>query len=359
MLVTPRAAGGHEKALLGWLSDAVAHEGLRPHLMLPAGTVSADAHEAGLGAWIGGDTLAATPAGALRAMARGARARPLLLAPGVLHHQAWLTAAALAVRRPVWLYVPMTHTAAHMGYRAGRWRDAALGGLLRRVHGFITIDEGQSAQMRQGWRVAGPVLVLPNRVRLSGAAPPEPPPAADGRLRVGYVGRFDAHQKGLDWLAATLLGEGPLAERCSWRFQGRGPAEPMLHVLASTLGPHRVQVHGFAPLESALAQVDVLLLPSRYEGLPLVALEATAHGWPVVASDRAGLQRLLPASSLFAFGDAAGLRAALASLATPSVRRSAVAHAQARLQAQMPEARYHAARAAVVQALRRAGGAGP
>jgi glycosyltransferase involved in cell wall biosynthesis len=355
VLVTPREAGGHEKALLGWLRDAVAHEGLRPRLLLPAGQLRADAHDIGLGAWIDAREVAQGPLALLNELARGPRHRPLLLAPGVLHHQAWLTAAAVARRACVWLYVPMTHTATRMGYRAGAWRDAMLGSWLRRVQGFITIDEPQSEHLRRRWGVSAPVLALPNRMRVRGAAPALPPPAPNGRLRVGYVGRFDAHQKGLDWLASTLRTEPVLHERCKWHFQGRGPAEALLHTLAAELGPQRMQVHAFAPLESALSEVDLLVLPSRYEGLPLVALEATARGWPVAASDRAGLEGLLPASSLFAFGDVAGLRTSLASLATPSRRRAAVVHARARMVEQWPERRYHAARAAVVQALVQAG----
>jgi glycosyltransferase involved in cell wall biosynthesis len=249
----------------------------------------------------------------------------------------------------------MTHTATRMGYRAGAWRDAALGSWLRRVQGFITIDEQQSVQLRRRWGVSAPVLALPNRMRVRGAAPPAPPPAQHGRLRVGYVGRFDAHQKGLDWLAATLRSEPVLIERCNWHFQGRGPAEALLQTLAAELGPQRMQVHAFAPLESALPHVDLLVLPSRYEGLPLVALEATARGWPVAASDRAGLEGLLPVSSLFPFGDVAGLRTSLASLATPSGRRAAVVHARARMVEHWPERRYHAARAAVVRALLQTG----
>lgn len=353
VLITPRAAGGHEKALFGWLADAAALEGLRPRLMLPPGALVSDAREAGLGEWIDTDAPASDGSGALRELACGSRQRPVLLVPGVLHDQAWLTAAAVALRRRVWLYVPMTHSAQHMGYSAARWRDAALAKCLHGVHGFITIDDQQTAVLRDVWRVQRPVLTLPNRVRVRGAAPPVPPPADYGRLRVGYVGRFDAHQKGLDWLAATLRSEPMLSERCAWHFQGRGPGASQLHTLASELGPQRVQVHDFAPMEQNLARVDLLLLPSRYEGLPLVALEATARGWPVVASDRAGLQSLLPASSLFAFGDVAGLRAALGSLATPSLRRAAVVHARARMLEVLPDRRYHAARAVVVRAIRR------
>jgi glycosyltransferase involved in cell wall biosynthesis len=355
VLLTPRATGGgHEKALLGWLGDAVRDDGLRPRIIGPTGALAEAVHEAGLADWLDTGAAAATPGQAVRAVAAGPRTRPLLLAPGVLHHQAWLTAAAVALRRNTWLYVPMTYSARRMGFRAAMPRDALLAAWLRRVRGFITISEAQSAELRRTWQVPGTVLSLPNRVRLGGLAPPPPAPAPDGLLRVGYVGRFDLHQKGLDWLAATLRADGQRAAQLRWHLQGRGAGAPTLHALAAALGPQRVQVHGFAPLEHALARVDVLLLPSRFEGLPLVALEATAHGWPVVASRQAGLQELLPAHSMFEFGDAAGMWSALATMATPWRRQAAVAHARTRLRQQLPDRRYDLARAGVVRALRAA-----
>jgi glycosyltransferase involved in cell wall biosynthesis len=281
----------------------------------------------------------------------------VLLAPGVLHAQAWLMAAAVLARRPVWLYVPMCFSAATMGYRWARSRDRALAPWLRRLEGIVTIDDHQARRLREQWGLAAPAYTLPNRVSVRGVAPPSPPRAVDGRLRVGYVGRFELHQKGLDWLADTLRRDRSLGDSFRWRFQGRGPGERVLQTLASALGPQRVEVAPFAPIEQALAQVDLLLLPSRYEGLPLVALEATARGWPVVASDRAGLGELLPANAVFPFGDAGALRDALQSLASPSARRAAVAHARRRLLERLPGEGYHQGRRAVVDALRRSAAA--
>lgn len=354
VLTTPEA-GGHEKALFGWLGDAVRHDGLRPRLLLPA-SLQALAQAHGLAEVVDARRPITGPGDALAALGEAPRKRPLLLAPGVLHTQAWLTAAAVLRGRPLWLYVPMTFRAATMGYRHARLRDRALSPWLSRVQGFVAIDQAQARVLREEWGVRAPVLVVPNRVSLRGAAPQTPASASDGRLRVGYVGRFALHQKGLDWLAQTLLEEPALAQACRWLFQGRGPGEPLLQTLASSLGPHRVEVVPFAPIEQALARSDLLLLPSRYEGLPLVALEATARGWPVVASDRAGLGELLPASSVFSFGDRSGLWTALASLRTTSARRAAVAHARARLLEQLPGAGYHQARSQVAAALKLAGG---
>jgi len=73
VLVTPREAGGHEKALLGWLRDAVAHDGLHPRLLLPAGPVRADAEAAGLGAWIDAREVGQAPVALLNELARGPR----------------------------------------------------------------------------------------------------------------------------------------------------------------------------------------------------------------------------------------------------------------------------------------------
>lgn len=356
VLLTPRDAGGHEKALFGWLADAMRQDALRPRLLLPPPLEDlARAH--GLAATVDRAHPITRRRDALRALGVVDRARPLLLAPGVLHAQAWLTAAAVLSTRSTWIYVPMTFRAVDMGYRHARLRDRALAPWLSRVQGFITLGERQARVLRDDWRVRGTVLTLPNRVSLRGAAPSPPALAADGRLRVGYVGRYDLHQKGLDWLVQALLDDAQLAQGCRWLFQGRGPGEALLQTLASALGPQRVEVRPYAPIEQALARADLLLLPSRYEGLPLVALEATTRGWPVVASDRAGLDELLPPRSVYRFGDRPGLKAALASLHTPSARRAAVAHARIRLLEQLPGLHYQRARAAVAAALRRAGGA--
>ena len=45
------------------------------------------------------------------------------------------------------------------------------------------------------------------------------------------------------------------------------------------------------PIYSAL---DLLLIPSRFEGVPLVMLEALCFGLPVIGSDRDGMRDLLP-----------------------------------------------------------------
>lgn len=71
----------------------------------------------------------------------------------------------------------------------------------------------------------------------------------------------------------------------------------------------------------ALADADVLLLPSRFEGLPLVAIEAAEAGVAIVASRGAGLTQFVLATALFDFGDDKGLLAALAAMTGPAKRR--------------------------------------
>ncbi len=354
VLLTPRQPGGHEVALFGWLADAVRDFGLRPLIVATDPALIQACADAGLARWLQPVTARWPRLALLRALLGGPGARPLLLAPGVLHVDAWLLAAAVLRGCRLWVYVPMAHTAVRMGFSAGRWRDVLLAPWLRRVSAWITLDARQVSLLRAAWRVTAPVLALPNRARLPAPASPAPqtPRARDARLRVAYVGRFEAHQKGLDWLAATLLAHPAWARRCHWRFQGRGPAERLLRGIASALGDGHVEVHAHAPIDQALAACDVLLLCSRFEGLPLVALEATARGCPVVASRGSGLRTLLPAGSLFDFGDAAGLRQALDGLRSEGARRQAVAHAQARMAVLCDEARYRSALQRVVRALR-------
>ncbi|HWC11997.1 MAG TPA: glycosyltransferase family 4 protein [Acidimicrobiales bacterium] len=134
------------------------------------------------------------------------------------------------------------------------------------------------------------VRVIPSGVdhRLFTGPFPDPMPAV-GRPRVLFVGRLSA-QKGVDGLlrAMTLLRSGaPLV------VVGDGPKRGELERLATRVGLRsRTWFTGFVPharVPAYLHHADVLVLPSRYEELGSVLIEALAAGTPVVATAVGGI----------------------------------------------------------------------
>jgi glycosyltransferase involved in cell wall biosynthesis len=126
-------------------------------------------------------------------------------------------------------------------------------------------------------------------------------------------------------------------------FIGDGDAGP-LHTLAAELGvTARVHVLGYrADASRYLSEADVLVLPSRNEGLPIVVLEALRAGVPVVGSAIPEIAEALDdgrTGVLFAPDDAGQLAAALASAMAPARRAGMRTQASA-----LFEARYRADR---------------
>lgn len=84
---------------------------------------------------------------------------------------------------------------------------------------------------------------------------------------------------------------------CSLRLVGDGPSRSAIEALADKLGLRdRVLFSGFLEEEAtliAIAESDILILPSFMEGLPVVLIEALALGKPVVASRVAGIPELI------------------------------------------------------------------
>ena len=111
-------------------------------------------------------------------------------------------------------------------------------------------------------------------------------------------------RQGLDF-TLVVAGEG---SRRSWLEQ---------QALSLRLAP-RVQFVGqVEDVGSLLAAADAVLLPSRWEGLPLVLLEAMARGRPIVASAVGGVPDVIQDGvngTLVPPGDAAALAVALEQL---------------------------------------------
>jgi glycosyltransferase involved in cell wall biosynthesis len=131
---------------------------------------------------------------------------------------------------------------------------------------------------------------------------------------VGIVGRISFKQKGQDAFAkaAKLL----LEQRPELHFAvaGDGPdREPLERLLGELAVGERFhllgQVDGAGRFLSAL---DAVAIPSLFEGLPLVALEALAVGVPGVASDIDGLRDVWPLAWRVPADDPSALAAKLA-----------------------------------------------
>jgi glycosyltransferase involved in cell wall biosynthesis len=154
----------------------------------------------------------------------------------------------------------------------------------------------------------GAVQVIPNGIPVPSAAPS--PRMASGPI-VGSLGRLD-RQKGYDVLVRAL----PLLPGVTAVLVGDGAERVALEQLAGKLDvSERLHITGWREDgRTLLPSFDVFVLPSFYEGLPLVVLEAMLAGLPVVASDVGSVRdavRQDVTGLLVPAGDAAGLAEAI------------------------------------------------
>lgn len=154
----------------------------------------------------------------------------------------------------------------------------------------------------------------------------EPPDWAVGQLRqIGQLGRLSfgagdelvvlyagrlCEGKGLEFLIEAVSG----MEGVALVVAGEGPLRGELEGRAARLGA-RARFPGHVAEPARLYEsADAVVLPSRMEALPMVLIEAAAHGLPSVATRVGGVPEVVEhgrSGLLVSYGDAAGLRGAL------------------------------------------------
>jgi len=121
--------------------------------------------------------------------------------------------------------------------------------------------------------------------------------------KVIVIGRLH-QQKGIDWLLQTLSHWLEPRPDCELLIVGDGPERAVLEQTAAQQ-PCRDRVHFLGhrrDVPELLAASDLLLLPSRWEGMPNVVMQAMAAGLPVVVTEVEGIEELLAQQSKV-FGD--------------------------------------------------------
>lgn len=223
-------------------------------------------------------------------------------------------AAAVGTDACVISYIPMAHTLREMtGGRSLTVRtvDALLARAYRWPAIYLTIDACVAEQLKSrhgvdGWRVQvieyGPDI---ERLRQVSRSVARADLGLGGEFFVGMVGRVDFRQKGHDIILDAIARRGGLPGGSRLVIIGDGPDSERARSF--------VKDHGLDPfvrflpwcddVSSVYSALDLLLLPSRYEGAPIVMMEAMLFGLPVIASDVDGMRSVLPDEWRFAPGN--------------------------------------------------------
>jgi glycosyltransferase involved in cell wall biosynthesis len=257
----------------------------------------------------------------------------------------WLAGSRLAARNPL---VGVLHADEDAYYElAERYHDraAALVGVSQRISARAQALVSKGSQL---------VVTVPCGVPLPPFVEPELATATE-RLRLVWMGRIEEFQKrvsDLPKIAAHLRAAGV-------EFQldvlGDGPERTWLEgaIMASDL-KGQVHLHGWRATRDVLrflTAADILLLPSNFEGLPIIVMEALGAGCAVVASRVSGIEdyEQHPLAkrcfSVYPVGDvaaAAALVQEVGRVSRPERARRARALAEAEFAIERCVARYHA-----------------
>jgi len=177
-------------------------------------------------------------------------------------------------------------------------RRAGMRFFLRRASAVVALWPGSRDALRELGTADRKIRIIPTGVPASRFAPVDERRRTAARHHLGiengavtvvYIGSLSG-EKNVD--AAITAVAGIPAMRLL--VVGDGPDRSELEALASRAAPGRVQFTG--SLEDpgqALAAADVLVLPSRTEGIPAVLIEAAFSEVPIVATAVGGVGEIV------------------------------------------------------------------
>jgi len=103
------------------------------------------------------------------------------------------------------------------------------------------------------------------------------------------VGRFSRRHKGFDILIEAFHLFAQTNKEWTLDIVGEGEEEPIYHEMITKYAlQDRIRIHPFTNhIQSFYSEAQVYVLSSRWEGMPLVLMEAMSHGLPIISSDMA------------------------------------------------------------------------
>ena len=197
-------------------------------------------------------------------------------------------------------YLALPHTLKQMGAKLGALRDRIQQPLLSPPSRYVVISESMKSLLVKR-RITRPITIVPNGIphpKPKAQSPKPPPSPHTSCLTLGLLGRIEFNQKQQDFMVRTFLDFPEAFKGCRLLMAGDGPDTDQLRQMIE--GKENITLRPWQDdTESFYNEIDFLMLPSRYEGVPLVMLEALARGIPVLGSNRDGMRDTLPEAWTF------------------------------------------------------------
>jgi glycosyltransferase involved in cell wall biosynthesis len=248
----------------------------------------------------------------------------VVVAQGAIAFGSAALIAASRVGLPTISYIPMTHP--ERMFSASRLK-AAVRERVNRIYyrlpdEYITVsprmgDYLRRKGLRQRVTIVKAAIDLTNCRSVDKATARARWGLSEADWVVGLIGRVQFWQKRQDLAVLGLSLARKQIPNLKLLLVGDGPDLAALKALAAAEGVEDAVVFaGWADgLSAVFSAIDVLAIPSRYEGVPLVLIEALYYRLPVVASAVDGMVDTLPPHWLFPSGDATAFAGCLAEIA--------------------------------------------
>lgn len=159
--------------------------------------------------------------------------------------------------------------------------------IFRRAAGVLTLSDAETRMLQSQFPLAADKFGMVYNAYLTSQfetrdAPPRQ--KTDRPITILGVGRL-VQQKRFDRLLRAFAAMRSTNARL--RIAGEGKDREALTALAAELGiADRVELMGYTPdVPAVMADADLLVLSSDYEGLPAVVVEALASNLPVISTD--------------------------------------------------------------------------
>lgn len=198
-------------------------------------------------------------------------------------------------------YIPFTHTKKKMNKRFFIIRDFLDSKLYKLINNYITIYNDAAKDLVKYNNICN-VDIIKNKVRdLSVFKKLRINRIKNNKIKIYIIGRIEFLQKGQDQLLDVIkMLEVSHLRNIELNIIGDGPDSICLSKMLSDFVNLEYKFHGWSKEPWSIAyDADLLIIPSNFEGVPLVMLEALDLQIPILAKKIDGMKDYLSSNNLY------------------------------------------------------------